>query len=105
MNNYRGLIRNTILIGTIALSAGCAAFYNDLKTPMSDLTVATSSDSIARMGKSACVSYAWVVAIGDCSVAAAMKTGGVSKIHHVDSEVFSVVFGVYQKYTTVVYGE
>lgn len=44
------------------------------------------------------------VATGDSSIQAAMKNGGISKIHHVDCKVTSVL-GIYVEYTTVVYGE
>jgi len=44
------------------------------------------------------------IATGDSSIQKAMQNGGITKIHHVDCKVFSVM-GVYAKYTTVVYGE
>ena len=43
-------------------------------------------------------------ATGDSSISAAMANGGITKIHHVDCKVFSVL-GLYARYTTVVYGE
>jgi hypothetical protein len=43
-------------------------------------------------------------ATGDSSIRKAMENGGITKIHHVDAKVFSVL-GLYAKYTTVVYGE
>ena len=43
-------------------------------------------------------------ATGDSSISKAMANGGLTKIHHVDCKVFSVL-GLYAKYTTVVYGE
>jgi uncharacterized protein YceK len=45
------------------------------------------------------------IATGDSSISKAMQNGGITKIHHVDCKVFNVFFGVYAKYTTVVYGE
>ena len=41
---------------------------------------------------------------GDASISAAMEAGGITKVHHVDCEVFSIM-GVYATYKTVVYGE
>ena len=52
-------------------------------------------------------SEAWgilVFATGDASISAAMRNGGITRIHHVDHETSSFV-GVYAKYTTIVYGE
>ena len=45
-----------------------------------------------------------VVAYGDASISAAMKDGGLTKIHHVDNETFNVL-GIYARYKTIVYGE
>jgi len=45
-----------------------------------------------------------VVAYGDASIAAAMKDGGLTKVHHVDNETFNVL-GIYARYRTIVYGE
>ncbi len=45
-----------------------------------------------------------VFATGDASIRAAMKNGGITRVHHVDHETTSW-FGVYSTYTTIVYGE
>lgn len=41
---------------------------------------------------------------GDASIKAAMENGGITKVHHVDNESFSVL-GLYTVYKTIVYGE
>ena len=87
------------------LMSGCGIIYTDIKTPMPTLNLQANADSQTEVGKASCTSYVWVVGIGDCSTATAMKNGGISKIHHVDWEVKSIFFGIYRKYTTVVYGE
>ena len=51
-------------------------------------------------------SEAWgilVFATGDASISAAMRNGGITRIHHVDHETSSFL-GVYAKYTTIVSG-
>jgi len=45
-----------------------------------------------------------IVGWGDSSIAAAAAQNGITKIHHVDTETQNI-FGIYSKYTTVVYGE
>lgn len=45
-----------------------------------------------------------IVGFGDASIATAMKNGNITKIHHIDTEVLSVI-GIYARYQTVVYGE
>jgi hypothetical protein len=44
------------------------------------------------------------VTMGDCSIATAMQNGGITKVHHVDSEVLTIL-SVYVTYKTVVYGD
>jgi hypothetical protein len=93
-----------VLLTSLSLS-GCAMLYNDLKTPLPSLGITADTQARTSVGKASCASYVWVVSTGDCSVEAAMKNGGITKVHHVDAEVQSYVFGIYTKFTTVVYGE
>ncbi len=93
-----------ILLLAFALS-GCAALYTDIKTPLPSLSTNTEGQGTSHVGKASCSSYVWVVALGDCSVQAAMLNGGISKVHHVDSEINSYFFGIYTRFTTVVYGD
>lgn len=96
------------VLGALALAAGgCVtysgpfqgALFTNVKTPVG------AGDSVGdtRMGK-ASVTGILGVALGDASIKTAASNGGISKIHHVDSETFSIL-GVYVKTTTVVYGE
>ena len=41
---------------------------------------------------------------GDNSIDAAMKAGGITKVHHVDVDVLNVL-NIYSKVTTIVWGE
>ena len=43
-------------------------------------------------------------ATGDASIGAAMRNGGITKIHHVDYDVKNILF-LYNEVTTIVYGE
>jgi TRL-like protein family len=61
---------------------------------------ASGSDKVGEAESTAIICFA----TGDSSIETAMKNGGITKIHHVDCRVMSVL-GVYAKYTTVVYGE
>ncbi len=54
------------------------------------------------MAKTECV--LGCVAWGDSSVKAATDSAGINRIDHIDYE-FKNIIGVYQKFTTVVYGE
>ena len=61
---------------------------------------ASGSEKVGTATSTAIICFA----TGDSSISAAMAEGGITKIHHVDCKIMSVL-GVYAKYTTVVYGE
>src|SRR5438105_15823910 len=90
------------------LLTGCATIGNaPVMAPMTlhekGPVAAGSATGSAKVGRS----EAWgilVFATGDASISAAMKNGGITRIHHVDHETFAIL-GVYAKYTTIVYGE
>lgn len=91
----------------LSLLAGCAtvypagAAYLKLKLPVA----ATGNPSNSpKVGTAQCVSYVGMVCIGDVSLHTAMKNGGITKIHHVDWEVDSLL-GIIGKYKIIVYGE
>jgi hypothetical protein len=58
-----------------------------------------------KVGEASTQSVLWAVAWGDGGVQAAAQEGGITTITHADTKVFSVLFGVYVKQTTVVYGK
>ena len=71
----------------------------DMKGPVSVGPAAGS----AKIGRS----EAWgilVYSTGDASISAAMRNGGITRVHHVDQETTNIL-GLYAKYITVVYGE
>ena len=74
--------------------------YTYLKAPVT----ATSNTGSAKVGTGECTSILGVIATGDCSIAAAMKNGNITKIQHVDHDAMSIIW-LYAKYTIRVYGE
>ena len=90
--------------------SGCAynspvpgAFYTGTTFPSGD-KVKLDSETASKQGKSSCYSVFALVAFGDCSIKSAMKEGGITKIHHVDSSSMNVLYFFF-KYDTIVYGE
>lgn len=57
-----------------------------------------------KKGESSSMSILGLVAVGDCSVDAAAKAGGLEKIHYADYG-YKNFFGIYQSATVIVYGE
>jgi hypothetical protein len=94
------------LVATMGLS-GCAmvnapivgALYTNVKGPV----LATSQSTSPKTGTATCEAVIGI-ATGDCSLDAAMKEGGIKKVHYVDSKVKNVL-GIYVEYTTIVHGE
>jgi TRL-like protein family len=93
------------LIGSALLMSGCGVVYTGIKTPMESLSIPLDNTPGKKIGRASCKSYVWVVAVGDCSVKAAMENGNITKIHHVDTDIESILVGLYGRATTVVYGD
>lgn len=78
--------------------------YTQVKDPAQGLAVAVEPCSATKVGQSTATGVMGMVAVGDASVEAAMKNGGITKVHHVDHEVLSVL-GLFVTSTTIVKGE
>jgi hypothetical protein len=115
-----GILRNACLVVGLAgvcLLSGCASsffpggpsvaggIYTEVSDPAQNLAVATTASSGAKRGEASAMGICGLVAQGDASLEAAMKNGGITKVHHVDHQVMSVLGLIYVKTTTIVYGE
>ena len=78
--------------------------YSEYKAPAYDLTTETSAAAAAKMGRATCKSILGLVALGDCSLEAAKKAGGISRVAAVDYEYENII-GVYATYTLRVSGQ
>ena len=98
-----------ILASAAALLAGCAqtqpvgVLYTNVTCPVT-ATTAQSDASRLKVGTSTCTSVLTLVAIGDASIAAAMKNGNITKVRSVDWKVENTL-GIIGKYECIVYGE
>lgn len=63
----------------------------------------TASETL-KVGQASTYTLLALLAYGDSSIDAAMKAGGIRKVHHVDFEAKSTL-GIFMVYTTLVYGE
>jgi len=57
-----------------------------------------------KMGRSTASSILGLLSFGDATIAAAARAGGITTIHHADTELLNVL-GIYARHTTIVYGE
>ncbi|MCA8954730.1 MAG: TRL-like family protein [Planctomycetes bacterium] len=80
---------------------GCV--YANVTTPLdTDLRDTVLGD---KVGESSSQSVLWAVAWGDAGTKAAANQGGITTITHADQRVFSILWGLYTRYTTIVYGK
>jgi hypothetical protein len=106
-NKQHGLTK-LMALGLIAsLAVGCAStqpvgglLYSDVSGPIN----ATSTPRGPAKGQACAASYLGLIGMGDASISAAAKAGGVVNISHVEQKSFSVFFGVYMQYCTLVWG-
>ena len=94
---------------SVFMISGCTAVSSPVSngalfTNVQGPVAVTAADTYSKVGQSSCVAVLGIVSVGNASIDAAMKNGGIIKIHHVDHKSLSVL-GVFSKFTTVVYGE
>lgn len=100
-----------LFVSSIALFLGCmvapvvppsGGVYNNITAPL-DVDV-ESTKMYSKRGESSSISILSLVAVGDAGIAAAAKNGGITIVEHADYNYFNIL-GIYQKYTTIVYGQ
>ena len=97
-----GLLGLMVVVGAGCVAPGgpvMGAIYTDVTGPCA---VGTAS-GFSKVGQAEATGIIFF-ATGDASISAAAKSAGITKIHHVDVQYFSIL-GVYAKTTTTVYGE
>ncbi|MBI1851655.1 MAG: TRL-like protein family [Planctomycetes bacterium] len=74
--------------------------YTDVKWagPVGD------GSGMSKHGSAEAMSVLGLVGVGDCSLEAASRNGGITKIHHADFHSWSIL-GVFGRLTTTVCGE
>lgn len=78
--------------------------YSEYKAAAYDLTTETSASAAVKMGRATCKSILGLVALGDCSIEAAKKAGGISRVAAADYEYLNFI-GLYAEYTLRVSGQ
>lgn len=79
-----------------------AMIYTSFEAPLDVDFQQTSLGS--KVGQSSCMNILGLVATGDASSQAAAEEGGLTTILGADYSYLNVL-GIYQRYTTIVYGE
>ena len=90
-----------IILVTSLLIQGCA--YTHIQRPLDTNFENTVLGS--KTGRASIQSVLWLFAWGDGGTKAAADEGGITTITHADFESYIILFGLYTKVTTVVYGD
>jgi len=95
----------TMLTGCIPGFYTVGTLYTSVKTPAGAVAYfGPTANQSAKVSKVTATNILGIIATGDASLEAAMKQGGITKVHHVDQEVTSIL-GLWSTYTIYVYGE
>lgn len=87
--------------GLALLLNGCA--YTRIQVPLDrDFDRTELGD---KVGRSHTRTVLWLVSWGDAGTRAAADNGGIRVIRHADRQVYAILFGLYTRVTTVVYGD
>ncbi len=90
-----------VVLLSLSMLGGC--LYTNVLMPFdTDLNKTVLGQ---KKGEASNQSVLWLVAWGDASTAAAAKQGGLTTVNHMDREVLFVMYGLYTKTTTIVYGD
>ena len=94
-------LRDTALLLLILLMSGCA--YFNVQRPLDKNF--NQTDLGTKQGRSSSRSLLWLFAWGDSGTRAAADNGDIHIIKHADTEYYLILFGLYARITTVVYGD
>ena len=94
-------IRIIVCVSFLLLMTSCA--YLNVQVPLDKNFNKTELGS--KKGVSASKSVLWLFAWGDSGTRAAAENGGIKVIKYADKGYYTVLFGLYSRITTVVYGD
>jgi hypothetical protein len=96
-----GLLKHAGAILLAALLSGC--IYSNVAIPLD--TDLDETKLGANVGRSEAQSILWLFAWGDAGIQAAAKRGRLTTLRHADQRTLMVLFGLYTRQTTIVYGD
>ena len=101
MRTWKSMVVGSLAGALVIIASGCA--YMHVQMPLG--TNFNNTQFGSKEGRSNSYSVLWLFAWGDAGTKAAATQGNVKVIRYADSEVKSVLFGLYSRVTTVVYGD
>jgi len=92
-----------LMISIFAVFTLTGCLYTHATLPLS--TELNRTDLGHKQGEASIYSIIWLFAWGDGGAAAAAKNGGITVLTHMDREVYFIMFGIFTRTTTIVYGD
>ena len=92
-----------LLTTTIFITVFSGCTYMKIQQPLD--TDYNLTELGTKVGRANQYSVLYLVAWGDAGTKAAADNAGITVIKHADREIFSILFGLYIRVTTVVYGD
>jgi len=101
MKTWKSMAVGGMAAALVLIGSGCA--YMHVQRPLG--TNFDNTQLGSKEGRSNAYSVLWLVAWGDAGTKAAASQGDIKVIRYADTEVKSVLLGIYSRVTTVVYGD
>ncbi len=92
-----------VMLLTLVVVSATGCIYTHITTPLG--TELNKTEIGHKQGEASTYSLLWLFSWGDAGAAAAAKNGGISVLTHMDREIELVLFGIYGRITTIVYGD
>ncbi len=95
------MLRALLILVALGLLPSC--MYVNIRIPLDKDLNNTRLGS--KVGHSSIESILGIVAWGDAGTQAAAEEGGITTITHADQEIYLILYGLYARRTTIVYGD
>ena len=95
--------KGRVLVMALAMLFTSGCLYTNVTTPLDTDLDKTQLGS--KVGKSESQSILALVAWGDAGTQAAAEDGDITTLNHADQEILAILFFVYTRSRTVVYGD
>lgn len=99
------MFKSKILILFIIVISMCfsGCLYVNIRAPYDDNL--DNTDFGSKKGVATAYSILWLVTWGDASYATAAKNGNIRVMKHSDQEIQYYFFGIFNRWSVIVYGE
>ena len=103
----------TFITAALVFTMGCAMYQAPVMPPAGLIFTNTAApididaektDMGNKIGKASSISILSLFSFGDCSINSAARNGDLQTINHSDY-TYTNVFGIYQRFTTIAYGD